>query len=455
MSHKKALAIGLAAVSLLLTTAVVLAAVVTIDSFNDGLQNLEADPDAPSDNDVVDHASILGGERDAIVNWLSGPGSVSLEIDRFSSNYAAFNQGNDVTGNAYLVWDGNDGDATTLSFGLGADLLSSSPDNDAFRFRVVFNDSPITVRLRAYTANASQYSEAQVTTAGGINTGNSVDYIIPFTSFSAVGGGATWSDVDALEVFLDGTPNAAADFSMDHIDVVSSMFEYGDLPNSYGAAVTTTYHLRSNGLRLGARVDAEVDGQPDGGAAGDDAVSGLNLDDEDAVTRGPNGSSGQNWTPGTFASGAGGSVAVTVHGSTCGSSSAQCYLRGWIDWDDDSVLEPTEVVVSATISAPTAGTTNYSFNVPDPAPACYDGTCYARFRLCGTADGTNDCSSPTGNSTTGEVEDYAWAFGPTAVALSSLQAQPTTSSILPVALVGVSMAALIGVVFFARRRKTA
>ena len=45
--------------------------------------------------------------------------------------------------------------------------------------------------------------------------------------------------------------------------------------------------------------------------------------------------------------------------------------------------------------------------------------------------------------------------GPTAVTLSSLQAQPTTSPVLPVALVGVSAAALIGVVFLIRRRKTA
>jgi hypothetical protein len=43
----------------------------------------------------------------------------------------------------------------------------------------------------------------------------------------------------------------------------------------------------------------------------------------------------------------------------------------------------------------------------------------------------------------------------TAVTLSSLQAQPTTSPVLPVALVGVSAVALIGVIFLARRKKTA
>jgi hypothetical protein len=67
----------------------------------------------------------------------------------------------------------------------------------------------------------------------------------------------------------------------------------------------------------------------------------------------------------------------------------------------------------------------------------------------------NDCNSPTGASAAGEVEDYAWGFGLTAVTLESLQAQPTTSPVLPVALVGVSAAALIGIVFFIRRRKTA
>jgi hypothetical protein len=43
---------------------------------------------------------------------------------------------------------------------------------------------------------------------------------------------------------------------------------------------------------------------------------------------------------------------------------------------------------------------------------------------------------------------------PTAVTLSSLQAQPTTSPVLPVALVGASAVALIGVVFLIRRKKT-
>jgi hypothetical protein len=41
--------------------------------------------------------------------------------------------------------------------------------------------------------------------------------------------------------------------------------------------------------------------------------------------------------------------------------------------------------------------------------------------------------------------------GPTAVELSSLQARPTSSPVLPVALVGVSAAALIGIVFLTRR----
>jgi hypothetical protein len=46
--------------------------------------------------------------------------------------------------------------------------------------------------------------------------------------------------------------------------------------------------------------------------------------------------------------------------------------------------------------------------------------------------------------------------GPTtAVTLNSLHAQPTTSPILPVALVGVSAVALIGIVFLIRRKKTA
>jgi hypothetical protein len=44
---------------------------------------------------------------------------------------------------------------------------------------------------------------------------------------------------------------------------------------------------------------------------------------------------------------------------------------------------------------------------------------------------------------------------PTAITLESLQAQPTTSPVVPVVMIAVSAVALIGVMFLIRRRKTA
>ena len=106
----------------------------------------------------------------------------------------------------------------------------------------------------------------------------------------------------------------------------------------------------------------------------------------------------------------------------------------------------------STISRLTSdGIRTLNFNIPttfDTFPSLLS----ARFRLC-SASGA--CNTYGGSAADGEVEDYRWGFGPLAVTLESLQAQPTTSPVVPVALVGVSAAALVGVVFFIRRRKTA
>lgn len=454
--HVKIFAVIISLTLVLVVTGVVLAATIIVDSFNDGLQELTANSGTPTVNGVAT-GTMLGGERDAVVNYTSGTDIIALRIDYSNSDRAAFSAGDATRGTASLVWDGVDNDATVLSFLLNANLVDSGPDNDAFRLRVPSNDAPVNIRIRAYTTDASRYSQYTFQTPGGIVSTSPVDFVLPFASFTPTGGGADFSDVDAIEVFLDSTVAEAADIAIDQVDTVSSMREYGDLPNAYGSSVVDAYHERPTALRLGSNVDAESVSHPSTNADGD---NNSDVNDEDGVTRIANSGDNPNWTPGISDDGNGGGVEVVVNGP-CGSSpSTYCYLRAWIDWNDNGVLEPSEVIITGTTATSggritTPGTYPRYFDVPDPSPACYDGTCYARFRLCGGSNGANNCSSPTGNSTTGEVEDYAWPFGPTAVELSSLQVQPTTSPVAPIALVGISAAALIGVVFLVRRKKTA
>jgi hypothetical protein len=91
-----------------------------------------------------------------------------------------------------------------------------------------------------------------------------------------------------------------------------------------------------------------------------------------------------------------------------------------------------------------------------------DVTLNARFRVvpdvladgvCGGANSVEPPVSYTGSYVNGEVEDHQWLFTSTAIELASLKAQPTTSPVVPVALIGVSAVVLLGVVFLARRRR--
>jgi hypothetical protein len=269
-------------------------------------------------------------------------------------------------------------------------------------------------------------------------------------------GPADFTNVGAIRFAINGTYT-------DNTDVVISVFasgkiDYGDLPDTYGTTLTDdgTGNFAGAGhvmgsLYLGAAVDGEDDGQPGASATNDDNT-GI-PDDEDGVVR-----INTPWTPGQAN---GGSVQVTTNGDGC--------FYGWVDWNNGGtfgntatttgVIGAADRIIATSISA---GTTNISF--PTPSNADFTSSSYnARFRLY-PRDPGGGCWTGTGNYLkfpnqfqhfNGEIEDYAWVFGPNAVTLNSLQAQPSTSPVVPVALIGVSAAALIGVVFFIRRRRTA
>jgi hypothetical protein len=116
----------------------------------------------------------------------------------------------------------------------------------------------------------------------------------------------------------------------------------------------------------------------------------------------------------------------------------------------DSAYSP---IPGAVTSVATAGSiTELSIN--NAALGLSAATCVGSFR--GALYFDNQTTDPDDN-----VPDSGALImncgSPTAITLDSLQAQPTTSPILPVALIGVSAAALIGVVYLTRRgrRKTA
>jgi len=232
--------------------------------------------------------------------------------------------------------------------------------------------------------------------------------------------------------------------------------DYGDLPASYGM---TSY--ADNGARhypgilyLGTSIDAEWDGQPNSGATGDDTNASS---DEDGVAR-----LGQ-W--GTEPSGKGTLRFTVTGGDGC--------LFGWLDYANESTGDLGADGKFSTFTYKNdnkvydeyiiqnvyvhSGTNDILFDLPTDFGNLVT---FSRFRLftlseggCQASSAPSDISSPTivsvpkyfGFANNGEVEDYSWAFGPTAITLQSFEGVATNSSLgaLMVILLGAAVLGLV------------
>lgn len=442
MSHKRLFTLILTSAIALLTTTAVLAATQLVDHFTTGSQNFSAVIPDGGGTDVqsnsVAASAVLGLERDVVVT-ATGDLNGSLQESRFRTLFTGGGRASiatdpDVQSFVRLDWDGTDGNALNLNpNGLGGFDLTDGSTNSGLFLSILFDDRPVVATFRVYSGTNWSYYTLQL--PGFIDqASNRVDFFVPFSFFSTGGGsGVNFNSVGAVSLEIDGSASPGFDLVLDTVEA-SSRTEYGDLPDVYSTTLVSdgARHVLLTGLRLGNSLDSEADGNPSSTATGDDTQS--TPDDEDGVLR----PSSLKWTPGIT-----GSLLVTVKGCQ-----GVCYLHGWVDWNsDNSFSQVGDEIINRTVGD---GTSTNTFNVP--ASAAMPGTLYARFRLCGGASGSNDCGTPSGASTTGEVEDYAWDFGPLAVTLESLQAQPvTTSPVLPLALVGGAAVILIGTVFFTRR----
>ncbi len=387
--------------------------------------------------------SALGNERDIRLTSYAGPDAnqVALRANAGSSGVLEMSQDSGASALAEVTWDGADGDpaalATTL---LSVDLTNGGVD-DAFEFVTTFNDLPIGVEIVVY-CNATDASSATLTLPGGILT--STRFVVPFSDFvTKSGAGCPPANTGstpavAVQLLIDGSVSPGADLNIDTFGTTTTQRDYGDAPDTYSTTSASggPAHV-TDGLTLGSAVDTESDGNPvtsPSDADGDDLTG---IDDEDGVRPTP----GINWN-----SSSGGSVEVTVNG--CG---ATCYLSGWIDWNQDGDFADAQEQIFND-QAVSDGVTDLVFQVPsttDPRNNSY----YARFRICRAQ---NECNTIGGEATSGEVEDYLFNFGPTAVTLTAFQGGVVDQGPTPLLWAGLLAGALAvaGVALVVGRRLT-
>ena len=207
------------------------------------------------------------------------------------------------------------------------------------------------------------------TSAWGSYTGT---YIVPayqyitrfeFNALSAVGGISVGNFIDDMSV--------------------SSSFDYGDAPNSYGTlkASNGPFHAITNQLHLGTNVSCDADGQPSAPATLDTYDDGV-----------------------TFPPVCNSCTSYTVNISAYNNSGSPATIAGWIDFNKNGVFDATE---RASINIPSSAsqqsvTMTFNTTLAMLSPAT-NGSLYARFRI---AFDSTEIASPKGLATSGEVEDY-------------------------------------------------
>jgi uncharacterized repeat protein (TIGR01451 family) len=231
----------------------------TIDSF-DSTQVVDVSPPLPASTpSTLNDPDVMGGERDMFVELTEGSdiwSSVSLIS---AQGYMRLASGSLVSGNAKIVWDGQDGSATSVNpTGLGGLDFTQFQGNTMTG--IVLNagaDHPnCVVKLKVYT-NGGQWTEYTATvpeSAGGAAT-KLFTFNFNSTPSSSAGGGADFSNVGAVELTFVGV--SAVDAQMSQIGLIGLTTKTADF---------TAYPK----ITLGDMVwnDANNNGHRDSGEAG-------------------------------------------------------------------------------------------------------------------------------------------------------------------------------------------
>jgi hypothetical protein len=393
---------------LMLTIVVGVWADVGIDTFSETFQainyTMSGSETFPFTQSAFASASeTLGGHRDMCLTFNSGdPFTSGTFLVNHINDYLQLSLASTVEASAIVQWDGStDATCTIDPTGLSTDLTESG-SNTGVLVRVVNSDGiPVNITVSIWT-DGSNWAKKTVRFDSEVATGQAVDIFLPWGSFVNQTGTMNPASVGAVELEVDGTIQDGADLTIKLIKATGDAYEYGDLPTGIYSNITAR-HI-PQGLRLGNNVDGEGSHNSSPTATGDDTQQ--SPDDEDGVTL-----VGLPWS-------AGATEYVSISRKGCEALAGGCYINGWIDWDCDGSFEPGEQIVND-VHETTDASSNYGFTTPDPFASTYY---YARFRICTAVD---TCDDPTNTQTDvvdGEIEDYYWQLGPTAVELSAFDA---------------------------------
>jgi uncharacterized repeat protein (TIGR01451 family) len=199
-----------------------------IDDFDTTTQTvLASDPGSSTDDFALVAPEAIGGERDLSVALTSITSSLELSANDSVTGILVFDASGAATGSRRVIYDGIDGDATTLdATGLGGVDLTAS-DSVGFRFRIGA-DQASTLVVRVYSS-ATNFSIANISIP--VTGGSPSDtLIVRYGDFTTVGGtGADFTNVGAIEFAIEA--GTGVDARVDIIETASVVVQTADFQN--------------------------------------------------------------------------------------------------------------------------------------------------------------------------------------------------------------------------------
>ncbi len=163
---------------------------------------------------VTDPSVNPGGEVDIYVERTVTGGTVSGAYNDFPTGTYTISFSNGVYGYTSLVYDGPDGNASSLNpTGLGGLDMSANTDGFQFQYNIdgTGGSQIVIATMRVYT-DATNYSTQQFTINVSTGSGNYLPIDFPRASFTTAGGtGVNWASVGAIELHLDCTTTPGVD----------------------------------------------------------------------------------------------------------------------------------------------------------------------------------------------------------------------------------------------------
>lgn len=172
-----------------------------IDAFADQ-QVTEANPIVPIGQLNLTSSSVIGGQRDLHIEYLTGPAEATFRANPYGLNEVLeFDQSAGVVSVATVTWDGIDADMSTTPAlgGLGGiDLTEDGSDAFGFYLGVDAAGDGESMIVRVYTGSEVSTAAVDLTVTDGTA---SAFQRIPFDAFE---GNASFSQVDAIQLQIGG-----------------------------------------------------------------------------------------------------------------------------------------------------------------------------------------------------------------------------------------------------------